>query len=286
MSHVIALRRRATAKQLDPTRTSTLIRLYRQTLSSRLDAIKKAIRTSLVDRDVFGFKRGLLLNVDLPPYKGWSILDMAGKNRAFAKWLNDTLKQYFLEDIGVASDVTPAWIQSFIRAAYSKGMATALAQIGKAEPEVATLSVPHLINVPFHRDRLAQLFDRNFTELKGFSSSASTGLQRIIADGLLRGDNPRTMASEIASRLDIDKGRATTIARTEVIRTNAEAQLNTFERFGVEDVSLEAEWITAGDDRVCEECDAMAGKIFSIEEARGMIPLHPNCRCDWLPVIN
>ena len=44
-----------------------------------------------------------------------------------------------------------------------------------------------------------------------------------------------------------------------------------------------AEWTTAGDERVCPECGGWEGIKMTIEEARGMIPLHPNCRCDWLP---
>src|SRR5438094_753344 len=129
------LRHRATAKQLDPSRTSVLIRLYSRALSKKLDALKTAIRQALVDRDVFGVTRGLLLHIDLPPEKAWSVLDLAGKNKAFGKWLNDTLTSYFLEDTGLAADVTPQWIQQFIRAAYSKGAASALASIAATIPE-------------------------------------------------------------------------------------------------------------------------------------------------------
>lgn len=277
-------RRRATAKQVDPTRTAALVRLYARTMQARLDAIKKAIRQALDEQDVFGLRRGLVLQVDLPGHRAWSVLDLAGKNKAFGRWLNETLSTYFLEDIGIA-DTTPGWIARFVRAAYSKGASTALAEIGKTEPALAQLKVEQLINVPFHRERLVQLFDRNFTELKGFTSQMATGAQRVIADGLVRGDNPVVMARDIAAAIDIAKSRAERIARTEVIRTHAEAQLNTFERFGIADVSLEAEWITAEDDRVCDECQAMSGKVFSVAEAHGMIPLHPNCRCNWIPVV-
>ncbi len=169
MSRVLAVRR-ATLRQRDPTRTSTIVKMYEAAIRSRLTAIAKAIRVSLVDKDVFGFTRGLLLHVELPPEKAWAILDLAGKNKAFAKWLNDTLTSYFLEDVGHA-DVTPAWIQRFIRAAYSRGMSTALAEVGKSNRAVALTPVQQLINVPFHQERLAALFERNFTELKGFSSS-------------------------------------------------------------------------------------------------------------------
>ena len=45
-----------------------------------------------------------------------------------------------------------------------------------------------------------------------------------------------------------------------------------------------AEWMTAGDQRVCARCQANEGHRFTIEQARNMIPLHPQCRCAWVPI--
>jgi len=46
---------------------------------------------------------------------------------------------------------------------------------------------------------------------------------------------------------------------------------------------LMAEWQTAGDERVCPLCEPLDGTVMTIEEARGLIPRHPNCRCMWVP---
>jgi len=43
-------------------------------------------------------------------------------------------------------------------------------------------------------------------------------------------------------------------------------------------------WVTAGDDWVCEQCAALEDQIFTLETARGMLPLHPNCRCALYPL--
>ena len=48
---------------------------------------------------------------------------------------------------------------------------------------------------------------------------------------------------------------------------------------------VEAEFQTAGDDRVCPQCAALNGEIYKVEDARGVIPVHPRCRCNWLPVV-
>jgi very-short-patch-repair endonuclease len=35
----------------------------------------------------------------------------------------------------------------------------------------------------------------------------------------------------------------------------------------------------------CEECSDLEGQEFSIDEARDLIPQHPNCRCCWSPIL-
>lgn len=44
------------------------------------------------------------------------------------------------------------------------------------------------------------------------------------------------------------------------------------------------EFATAGDDRVCPECFELESQVFTVEEARGIIPVHPGCRCAWIPI--
>jgi hypothetical protein len=41
------------------------------------------------------------------------------------------------------------------------------------------------------------------------------------------------------------------------------------------------EWLTASDP--CPECSAMAGVVLKLDEAEGLLPAHPNCRCCYLP---
>lgn len=43
-------------------------------------------------------------------------------------------------------------------------------------------------------------------------------------------------------------------------------------------------WATAGDDYVCPECEALEDQVFTLQTARGMLPLHPNCRCALYPL--
>ena len=45
--------------------------------------------------------------------------------------------------------------------------------------------------------------------------------------------------------------------------------------------------LTAGDDKVCVICEEIAAEgPYSIEEAQGLLPAHPNCRCAWIPAFD
>jgi SPP1 gp7 family putative phage head morphogenesis protein len=104
----------------------------------------------------------------------------------------------------------------------------------------------------------------------------------VLANGLAQGKGPMQIARDINNRVDkIGITRARVIARTETINAHAEATLNSYEEAGVEGVEVEAEFTTSGDNAVCPECDALSGKVFTLTEARGVIPVHPQCRCSW-----
>ena len=74
--------------------------------------------------------------------------------------------------------------------------------------------------------------------------------------------------------------RATLVARTEVIAASNEGALQGYEKEGVN----RAEFYAALDERTCEECMAYHGQVRAVRDASGIIPVHPQCRCTWVPV--
>jgi SPP1 gp7 family putative phage head morphogenesis protein len=119
--------------------------------------------------------------------------------------------------------------------------------------------------------------------LKGVTDATAARIAHTLVDGLTRGDNPREIGRALAKEVNVSKARAQTIARTEIIRTHAEGQLAAFDQMGVTHVGVAAEWATAGDARVCPKCRPLNGVVMRVDEARGLLPRHPNCRCAWLP---
>ena len=50
------------------------------------------------------------------------------------------------------------------------------------------------------------------------------------------------------------------------------------------DVVKRVRWLTAQDELVCDWCGPLDGMEFEIDEAYGLQPAHPFCRCSFLPV--
>ena len=163
---------------------------------------------------------------------------------------------------------------------YTKGASRTLARMARLFKGIPSADlVESVIASPFHRTRLQSLYTRNFNELRGINDAMGQAVSRELTDGLAAGIGPLPLARRLAGRVDgIGIARARTMARTEIIRANAEGQLATFEQFGALEVNLEAEFQTVGDDDVCPQClDLEADNPYTIEEARGIIPVHPNC---------
>jgi len=76
------------------------------------------------------------------------------------------------------------------------------------------------------------------------------------------------------------KYRAEMIARTETAQAFCEGELSQYADSDVQYV----EFLASGD--ACPICRALDGKRYSVGDATGRIPVHPNCRCDWVPVVD
>jgi len=108
-------------------------------------------------------------------------------------------------------------------------------------------------------------------------------LSAALAEGFEAGEDIPTIARRIRRVFDqCKRSRALKIARTESIMAASEGALYGYEQSGVVE---KAAFYAALDERTCEDCMALHGQQFPIGEAHGVIPLHPNCRCTWLPVV-
>jgi len=278
----------------DPSRTVSLRGSYYRAIRRRFAGLAKEVKRYLVDDDSLGLKgisvvQSLLTNAD-PGDIGTD----AGKVAAFRAWLSKKVDEGILEIEDGVDPETP-WMSEFVTRSYQKGVTRGYEQVNakkkvlQSEEFFAGSKIQWLRSAfsgEVATSKLKLIATRSFTKLKGITTEMDAELTRILVEGLAAGISPSKMADLMVERISgFSDERARRLANTEVMYAHAEGQLDSFERMGIEEVSLQAEWLTAGDTRVCYRCQARAGSRLSIAEARGLIPLHPNCRCIWIPYI-
>lgn len=274
----------------DPSRTVTLRRRFMAEMNRRFASVSRAIQELVVIDDAFGLEERKPFVV-LQERQVYRFLTDSNKVKEYRRWFQQQIDAKILT---VDAITGKPWTATYVESAYRKGMIRGYTDVHKEAlaEDVAFYEggkaqfLRDVFSAPATLSKIELVSIRAFTELEGVTASMSQQMSRILANGLAHGKSPAFIARELRKNMTkLTRTRARTIARTEVVNAHAEGQLDSFERLGIEEVGIEAEWSTAGDDRVCPECGALEGQVMTIAEARGMIPLHPNCRCAWVPVI-
>jgi len=138
-----------------------------------------------------------------------------------------------------------------------------------------------------------------FQNLLHISNSLGQHVKGVVAAGVTEGVNPYEIARrlreikigpkivkvapKIVNGKEVRTGYqyiipqkryAEMIARTESSRAINQGRLDAYRRTGIKQV----EWLSAGDDRVCDDCMDLDGRKFPVDNAP-LIPLHVACRC-------
>lgn len=278
---------RRLARRSDPSNTAGVAREYSRAFVRRLRALVGVVREAVVAQNVLGLPGGrvTLLQASLPTRRAFDFPTDAAKLDAFMAWFDEAAEAELLERITVPGRGTEPWANTYVRAGYSRGVEHADAAMRDLGVEPPPGGPATTFNRPFHADKLATLYSRNFRELQGITADIGRQVSRTLSEGLATGASPRTMARDLDNAImSMGRRRATVLARTEIIRSHADATLNRYAEAGISEVRGLAEFLTAQDDRVCPQCELLEGETFPLEEARTMIPVHPQCRCVWLPV--
>lgn len=281
--------------QGDPTRTLSIRNSFIKDLTKRYNLLVKEVNKAIVTNDVFGLRNTPVVMQSRP--RQFAFTRDADKLKAFGDWFDIQQERYILSGgrsgIHVIGRVSSDWTDVYIRSAYQKGIKRARAELKKAGVDVPTAfgkdaggEVVAAFNDPIHIDRVQMAYTRTFKGLKTVVNRMDGEVSGRLAQAMVEGRNPHEIASTLSEFI---KGKnlndARTLARTEIIRAHHSATIAEYRRAGIEGVRVKAEWLTAGDNRVCPDCQDLEGEIFTLDEIEPKIPLHPNCRCIALPVV-
>jgi len=133
--------------------------------------------------------------------------------------------------------------------------------------------------MPLDYEALVNIQEINMNRIKDCNTSMHDAITYSCSKGITQGWGVDRIAYEIRRNIEGNQNmgivRARTIARTEIIDAYNTATDNRYKAMGLKDKDIV--WITAFDERTCEECVDNDGK--NIEEIGERPPIHPNCRC-------
>ena len=294
----------------DPTRTTVLRNTFARASNARYDRFVSTVVAAIVQQDVFGLNRPTTYNQNLPPSQAFAFRTDPQKVEAFLAWIQTLIDQQLLtvrSVPGIGTTLDARWTDMYIEDSYKRGVIRARSEMRKAGmtgvPTIdQTGGIAAVMAAPAHIDRVGILFIRTFEELKGINSQMATQISRVLSQGLIDGDDGRTLARKLRrtitgmgedlgitdslGRFIPAKRKAEIMTRTEIIRAHHRGMIQEYRNWGLEGVSVQAEFRTAQDNRVCPKCDALHGNVFSLDEAENLIPVHPQCRCIVLPFMS
>ncbi len=251
--------------------------------------LRGRVNYALVEKDVFG----MIGNVEVSPGQFRFNLDK-DKIQAFMAWFANEMRVGILE--GGAAFIEggrfyqESWMDQYLGAAYEKGVVRARQELVNAGYPVQTIEqaggLSAVMSQQVHINRTALIYMRAYEELKGITAVTGQQVSRELADGMAQGLHPRQIASNINKNVEsITKKRSVLLARTETIRSHHMANMAEYRAAQVMGIKIRAEFQTAGHG-VCQKCiEIERENPYTLDEAERLIPVHPDCRCVALPLL-
>lgn len=296
----------------DPTGTLELRREFIREVERRARNLRGRVRRTVgYETDALHLKRdapGSQLSANDHDDR-FEFVTRQGLQEQFRRWFDEQLEDALLDPVTRAEVLNGShWTAPYVREAYGRGWKQATGRLMQEGVSVtAEQSIAAVFDLPVAERQLRQLYTRVFENLKGITDDMATAVRQELTRGLAEGVNPRVMARRLNGEVeDLTRTRLRTLARTEVINSHSTATLDRFQDAGVERV-VHGEWSTAGDSRVCPICQALEGRVMTVQRMREgsfqfdaagddvpdslagsyrlQPPAHPNGRCSIIPVV-
>lgn len=131
------------------------------------------------------------------------------------------------------------------------------------------------INAPINGETFSRRIWKNTNQL-------ANRIHNDVVDMVREGKRPNEIARQIKDDFNSSAYEAKRLVVTESAKIQTSAQVDVYEQSGV--VS-EVEFCATLENNTCDDCGAMDGRRFPLDNAP-QIPIHPNCRCVLLPVVD
>jgi len=285
------------ARRYDPTGTTDIRSRFRVDMARRWLMLRQMISRAIIDDDVLGL--GALSPV--------TITRSVDPVHEFQTWIDQAM-------LRIVSSGDGSWTQDYLNEAAARARSRAMRLVpamGPPKHENAQMVVGPLAAVELQgvveavSQRAVRAVAEGMLRKHPARKIAAAVNQQVLAVGKVRSEALVEMSVNAAfnhATLDTFKGlgfkrvgiepewlppgsriaRVRDADRDEPPGPNVQAEIEAGEE-RIEGLEV-VEVLTAGDDLVCEECeDISEGGPYDVDEARGLIPAHVNCRCAFVP---
>lgn len=263
---------------IDPTHTSKLRQAFRGEAQRRIRTLLSAVQNMLVEQDALGNINHPMMLVS---FFRQALPSAAGQQLdVFTRWFNSAIYATVVQN-GV-------WLNEHARRAFAHGLHEAEQRWTKKP----MLAQPDDVYARFYHN-----------ELEGIADATVQQVSRAISTGLINRENGRALYRRVtAVTTKILEPRLYALGHQLIVqqhnlgllmqlRAAGETQVGVIpesrqrlpKRDGFSDQE-EVNVITAGDEDVCDDCNDYAeGGPYEIDDVESVLPMHPNCRCAWVP---
>lgn len=106
-------------------------------------------------------------------------------------------------------------------------------------------------------------------------------LEKGITDCIIKGQSKDKLVMLVKARMGVGFRQADRIVRSELMHALNEGNRQRYKDNDYDQVEV----LVTHDERLCDKCGPMSGKIFSIDDTDNLPIYHANCRCCFVPVI-
>lgn len=186
----------------------------------------------------------------------------------------DELHSVVLQEIDRLARRQKSSMDAFLGSQYKEGFLSTAFDIRKYLPNVPV----HLSNDDVKKALRTPWSGKNYSErIWGNADKLASVLKQEVVNGLHRGTDVKTMARNVARRMDVSYKNAIRLVRTEHNYIQNKAHIDSIKDAGMKYFKF----VATLDKKTSVECREHDGKIYSIDEVvQGLNapPLHPHCR--------
>jgi len=244
----------------------------------RFIVMKDTVNKEVLQQDGLGLTNAVLLS-------SGSMNGVTDSERllAFDSWMAGLIASTILFN-GEAE--AAKWTDSYLIQAWDKGAHHAVSQLEDPELDQEPSDLPETLSIATAAGAVAAVLLTNaWSEMEGIAAGLKQRASRAVTDGLLKKQNPKQITEALQSVInETENRRASVLVHMETMRAAIRGATQTLRLNRISSVRVIAEWQTMQDARVCPQCRANEGKVFSLEEIEALIPLHVMCRC-WFRIV-